>query len=115
MLSAAATGAVPLYRAYSPSATDHFYTTNEAERDNAVNNLGYSAEGIAAYIFPSATCSSVPLYRMYSPSATDHFYTTNAAERQNAIANLGYSDEGIAGYVNPKNGSYCDCGEYCYY
>ena len=64
--------------------------------------MGYSAEGIAAYIFPSATCSSVPLYRMYSAGATDHFYTTNAEEKDNAVANLGYTYEGIAAYVNPQ-------------
>jgi hypothetical protein len=38
---------------YSPSATDHFYTTNPAERDNAIDNLGYNNEGIAAWVLPA--------------------------------------------------------------
>lgn len=88
-----------LWRAYSGRATDHFYTTNFAEYENAINNLGYSGEGIACYVYTNRVANSSPFYRMYSPGATDHFYTTNAAERNNAIANLGYNDEGIAAYV----------------
>lgn len=90
---------IPLYRTYSTSGTDHFYTTNAAERDSAIANLGYSDEGITAYVYPSALCGTVPLFRTYSPGDIDHFYTTNAAERDNAVKNLGYVDEGIAAYV----------------
>lgn len=43
-------GAKPFYRGYSPGATDHFYTTNLQEMENAVNNLGYKFEGIAAWV-----------------------------------------------------------------
>ena len=32
---------VTLLRAYSASATDHFYTTNAAERATAISQLGY--------------------------------------------------------------------------
>ena len=106
---------IKVFWLYSPSGTDHFYTTNAAERDNAAANLGYSEEGTAAYVFSTAVCGSVPLYRMYNPSIIDHFYTTSAPERDNAINNLGYHDEGIAAYVNPVKGDYCDCGDYCYY
>jgi len=44
-------GGVPLYRLYSVTAADHFYTTSETERDNASKG-NYTQEGIAAYIFP---------------------------------------------------------------
>ncbi|KAH9918926.1 uncharacterized protein BXZ73DRAFT_52705, partial [Epithele typhae] len=100
-------GAVPFYRLYSPSGTDHFYTTNEAEANNAAGNLGYTYEGVSSFIYPTSLCGAVPLYRMYNPKVIDHFYTTNINERQNAIRNLGYSDEGIAGYVNSLRGADC--------
>ena len=38
-------GATPLYRLYKPEASNHFYTTSDAERDNAINSLGYLDEG----------------------------------------------------------------------
>jgi hypothetical protein len=44
-------GALPLHRLHSPGSGDHFYTTSEAERDNAISKYGYQSEGIAAYIF----------------------------------------------------------------
>ena len=94
---------VPLLRAYSAHATDHFYTTNTGEMETAVASLGYTSEGDAAQVLPSQAPNTVPLYRMYSPGATDHFYTTNAAERNKAISSLGYVNEGITAYVYPSN------------
>jgi len=40
-----------LYRLVS--AYDHFYTTDEAEKNNTVANLGYTDEGVECYIFPN--------------------------------------------------------------
>ena len=42
-------GAIGLYRLYGNQ--EHFYTTSEAERDNAVNNLGYIFEGQAGFVW----------------------------------------------------------------
>lgn len=42
-------GAVPLYRLYN--GTNHFYTTSEAERDNAVSKFGYRLEGMVGQVF----------------------------------------------------------------
>lgn len=39
---------VPLYRLLAGS--DHFYTTSEPERDNAISQFGYHLEGIACYV-----------------------------------------------------------------
>jgi Repeat of unknown function (DUF5648) len=93
--------AVPLLRAYNGAVVDHFYTTNAAEMGNAVNHLGYSAEGTTGYVFSSRQPATVPLYRLYSGGGSDHFYTTSAQERDNAIANLGYAFEGVVGYIYP--------------
>ncbi|MBZ5711462.1 hypothetical protein [Nannocystis pusilla] len=42
-------GAVPLFRLYGSG--DHFYTTSEAERDNAVAMFGYQYEAVAGYVW----------------------------------------------------------------
>jgi CspA family cold shock protein len=47
------TTTVPLLRAFSPASVDHFYTTDVAERDNAVANVGYRNEGVACHVLPS--------------------------------------------------------------
>jgi hypothetical protein len=44
-------GATPLYRTRNPGPDAHFYTTSEAEKDNAVGVLGFVDEGIAGYIW----------------------------------------------------------------
>jgi hypothetical protein len=80
-------GEVPLYRLYSPSQYDHFYTTSSDEVASA-ERIGYGYEYIAGYVLPydGASCQSSaykktygsePLYRMYSQSQTDHYYTVN--------------------------------------
>ncbi|KAH9910621.1 uncharacterized protein BXZ73DRAFT_93654 [Epithele typhae] len=93
---------VPLFRLYSPSATDHFYTTNAQERNNAVASIGYTNEGTAAQVFPAGVSGAVPLYRLFRLAGSDHFYTTNAQERDNAVAALGYTNEGVAAYIYPS-------------
>jgi hypothetical protein len=42
---------VPLYRLYNPDVVDHFYTTSDNERQNAIDNDGYNDEGIACYVY----------------------------------------------------------------
>ncbi|KAK0219886.1 hypothetical protein IW262DRAFT_1460997 [Armillaria fumosa] len=90
--------AVHIYDFQAPDTT-----TDEAQRNNAINNLGFNDEAIPGYIYPSTSqlCGSVPFYRMHQPTTHDHFYTTNAAERDNAIKNGRYQEEYIAGYVLP--------------
>ncbi|KAK0217717.1 hypothetical protein IW262DRAFT_1088887 [Armillaria fumosa] len=98
-----APGTVPLYRtaSFQRRGVDHFYTTNENKRNNAVKNLGHNDEGIVGYICSSAVCCSVPFYRLYNPRMDDHFYTANKSEKNIATQTLGYVTEGIAGYVLP--------------
>jgi hypothetical protein len=75
--------------------------------DHATSVLGYSAEGITGYIFPTQETQTVPLYRSYQPSVFDHFYTVDKAESDNSVTKLGYSYEGITGYVFSPSGSSC--------
>lgn len=44
-------GAIPLYRLYG--AGDHFYTTSDAERDNAVAMYGYLFEAQVGFVWPT--------------------------------------------------------------
>lgn len=47
-------GGIPLYRLHNPGPDRHFYTTSAAERDNAVNNLGYVSEGTVGFVWTGA-------------------------------------------------------------
>ncbi|KAI0799561.1 hypothetical protein BC629DRAFT_1675195, partial [Irpex lacteus] len=91
---------VPLYRLYSPSLPDHFYTTNAAERD-ACTGYGYTLESTAAQVLasPSPEGSSIPFFRIYRNR--EHFYTADVVEKQRVVGWAGTRDEGIAGYVYP--------------
>jgi hypothetical protein len=44
-------GGVPLYRLYSASSNDHFYTPNASERDSAITTYGYTLESTVGYVF----------------------------------------------------------------
>ena len=100
------TQTVPLYRSYSASGTDHFYTIDKAESDSAVASGKYSYEGITGYVFPSSSSScpgAAPWYRSWQPTIIDHFYTMSAPEKDNAVSNNGYTYEGIAAYILVSN------------
>ncbi|KAF9446350.1 hypothetical protein P691DRAFT_708792 [Macrolepiota fuliginosa MF-IS2] len=79
---------------YHAGITDHFYTTDVAEADHAVNVLGYSSDGVAGLIFPTQLPGTVPFYRLYNEAIFDHFYTTS-----NPPNVSGYTLNGVAGYV----------------
>ncbi|MCA9618255.1 MAG: hypothetical protein KC731_04520 [Myxococcales bacterium] len=44
-------GATPLHRLLNGPANAHFYTTSAPERDNAINNLGFTDQGVAGWVF----------------------------------------------------------------
>lgn len=77
---------IPIYRYWSQSDTDHFYTRSSASVTN------YVYEGIAFYAYnPPCPTGTIPIYRSYSGAIRDHLYSTSASEGPNA----GYSDEGV--------------------
>ena len=47
-------GSTALYRLYHSGNNAHFYTVSAAERDNAVNNLGWTFESIVGYVWLGA-------------------------------------------------------------
>jgi hypothetical protein len=91
----------PLLRSYNGIATDHFYTIDQAEHNQAPSR-GWAHERNEGLVFSAKSQPGLaPLYRMYK-GIGDHFYTADEAERNNAIATLGYKDEKIEGYVFPS-------------
>ena len=100
-------GTVPLYRYYSSSAVDHFYTTNANEigvtTAGLTGNHGYTSEGVLGYCFDTYQPDTVPLYKYYQPEIEDHFYTTITGEIGTGTAgqtgSYGYVSGGIQCYV----------------
>ncbi|HEY9045382.1 MAG TPA: M57 family metalloprotease [Ohtaekwangia sp.] len=88
-------GTSPVYRYYSGSSGDHFYTTNWGELGSGKD--GYVLEGITLYANTSQASGTVPVYRYYSGSSSDHFYTTNWGEL--GAGGSGYTYEGVAFYA----------------
>ncbi len=88
----------PVYRMYSPTSKDHFYTTNYNEYSVTAVKVGYQQEGVLGYIYSSSQAGTIPIYRMYSPTSTDHFYTTNYNEYSVTAVKVGYQQEGVLGY-----------------
>ncbi|TBU42921.1 hypothetical protein BD309DRAFT_961928 [Dichomitus squalens] len=100
---------LPLLRAYSKSATAHFYTTNATEMNAFINGADhYISEGVAAQILPSDTQapSAVPLFRLYGAKSTDYFYTASTTQRDDVLSRGNYVSQGVAGYVYPDQ----ECG-----
>ncbi|MBK8010068.1 MAG: hypothetical protein IPK13_01865 [Deltaproteobacteria bacterium] len=88
---------VRLYRMYSGSSADHFYTASYAEMKLAQNQFGYVLEDEDIFICSGSVEGVVPLYRYWGETAGDHFYTTRGGGR----AIDGYVFEGVTGYVFP--------------
>lgn len=87
----------PIYRYWSRTQGDHFYTTNANEKPNS--NV-YVYEGISGYVFKTQVAGSVPIYRSYKADIAAHYYST-----VNDATNYGYSNEGILGYALPTSDS----------
>ncbi|HEY87165.1 MAG TPA: hypothetical protein G4O06_03960, partial [Dehalococcoidia bacterium] len=92
----------PLYRSYSTTDTDHFYTTNPIERDDAANNSGYAYEKVEAYISNQPYTDGVTLHRLYNSTAKSHYYTTSDTERDTVLLDPNWAYENAAGYVYPN-------------
>ncbi|MBQ9610296.1 MAG: carbohydrate-binding domain-containing protein [Lachnospiraceae bacterium] len=90
---------VSMYRMYNPNSGEHFYTSNETERNNLIN-AGWRYEGVA---WNAPKTSDTPVYRLYNPNAGDHHYTTSISERD-YLVELGWKYEGIGWYSDSDDG-----------
>jgi len=94
---------LPLYRFWNKKTGFHFYTQNEGEKNNLINNLSdtWNYEGVAYYAYSTNQPGSIPLYRFFNKIKGNHFYTKNATEKNNIITTLSneWNYEGEAWYV----------------
>ena len=102
---AASAESVPIFRLYNPNSGEHFYTSDESERET-LKKAGWWYEKIGWFAPKS---SNTPVYRLYSYTG-EHHYTTDAGEKDDLI-NRGWRDEGIAWYSDDKKSVsiYRDC------
>ena len=89
----------PIYRFYAPSTGDHFYSTNKSIPQ------GYLYEGIAFYAFKKEMSENLPIFQLYNSQTGDHLYTRSSSERDSAISNHSYVSEGTAFYAYPEKNS----------
>jgi Dual-action HEIGH metallo-peptidase/Repeat of unknown function (DUF5648) len=93
ILTAPGGARVPLYRYYSASRTDHFYTNSWSEGQSVVASGIYVYEGITGYLSTNQESDMYPLNRFVNPADGNHFYSTN-------VGPPGYVQEGGAiGYI----------------
>ena len=88
---------VAMYRVYNPNSGEHFYTSDENEK-NHLTALGWKDEGLG---WNAPEESNTPVYRLYNINSGDHHYTTNREERDNLIT-IGWSYEGIGWYSDDE-------------
>ncbi len=97
-LRAGTPGTLPLYRFYSPSRNEHYYTTDP----NDAKAADYESEGILGFVSALPLPETVPLHRWWNASCADHFYTVDP---DGELAQpVGYEYEGVVGHVLRASG-----------
>ncbi len=105
--SASVTGALPVYRFFSPVLMSHFYTIKESEKDKLINQFSdiWIFEGIAFFAFTANTrpAETVPVFRFLNSQTGCHFFTASTSERDKLLTNFPgiWIPEGIAWYAFP--------------
>jgi hypothetical protein len=97
-----------MQRIFNPNANFHFYSTSEAQIDNALR-VGYQDEATARTGFAIHTTQvpgSSPLHRLYNLQQGFHYYTLNTAEKDGLVAltppgstTVGWRYEGDEGFM----------------
>jgi hypothetical protein len=90
---------LPVYRFYNPISKGHFFTTDEAEKNNVLANpqWQYTFEGVGFYTYGASASLGSDVYRFYNPISRGHFFTISDAEKNNVLANpqWQYTFEGV--------------------
>ncbi|KAJ7243539.1 hypothetical protein C8J57DRAFT_1366112 [Mycena rebaudengoi] len=79
--------ALPFYRIYAASITEHFYTPDVIAVSVGIRNNAYNLEKVAAMVFVTQEESTVPFFRLVcgSESATYNLWTISTTERDDSI------------------------------
>lgn len=76
--STAPAGSVPVHRLYNPNGGQHYFTTNDVERQNLIN-AGWTPEGDWGNVYTSAQGAATEVYMLYLNG--DHLWTRSQSER----------------------------------
>ncbi|KAJ7826387.1 hypothetical protein B0H14DRAFT_2453139 [Mycena olivaceomarginata] len=88
-------------QAFNSKTKKHFYTTSNAEMQQATSTGGFTFQDLAAGVFSSPSQPLViPLFRLFIP-ATGGFSTPPPTRSENAFLGGGAISQGIAAYVWP--------------
>ena len=92
----------PVYRFWSDTLGNHFYTIDEAEKNKLINDYSHVwiPEGVGFYAYEDGwqPPETTPVYRFWSPTLESHFYTIDETEKNKLIVNYSHiwTPEGIA-------------------
>lgn len=84
----------PIYRFFNKLTGAHFFTTNEAERDQLLGDKNWNSEE-QGWITPEV--SDFPIYRLCNPNTGEHHYTMDKNE-YDTLHTYGWQPEGIGLY-----------------
>lgn len=85
-------GVLPMYRFFSTTTYDYFFTKNIAEGINVARANHFTFEGIGFAIYSTQLSGTYPLYRCKTP--TSHFISVSSTCET-------FTSEGIYGYAYP--------------
>jgi hypothetical protein len=104
LLYTSGTGSSPVYRLQKNGS--YLYTISAAERDSAVNNYGYTLEGVAFSASPTLDNVNAPLpvYRLSYARTGQFFYTISSTEASDLSKNMDYKIDGVAFYSQNTSG-----------
>lgn len=94
-------GLYNIYRFYNTATGAHFFTSNEAEKNNILATLPsfrFEGNSFDSNAVKDST-GAVPVYRLYNKVTGVHVYTINESEKATILATGSYNDEGIAYYA----------------
>ena len=89
-----------MYRLYFSGNGEHFYTTDEGERDYLIS-IGWDYEGEA---WQAPLTSNTPVYRLFNPRTGEHHYTSDAHEKD-VLSSQGWNYDGIGWYSDDFGGT----------
>ncbi|MCA9386834.1 peptidoglycan DD-metalloendopeptidase family protein [Candidatus Dojkabacteria bacterium] len=77
-------GTLPVYRFWSPTGLGHFYTINDKEKSNVINNMSnnWTYEKVAFYTYPIEEIFTDPVERYIRSNPQKHFFTINKTEQE---------------------------------
>jgi hypothetical protein len=95
---------IPLYRFYRSDNDSHFFTANEAEKNNILTNSPsdiWTLERVSQHVLSTQIANSNPVYRLFNTVSGGHFYTTSQQELEGILNTMGdtFKLEGVAFYA----------------